>query len=138
MSRGRQRSPASRVKKDRAQNAQKSSTLEQTEPKECGEIMKKVHDMGGRREEFGPIDRSDHQVEDWERLADAVNIVLNAKGHKTTDEMRRAIESLDGYREMGYYERWAAAAELLVVEKGLLTKEEIDGRAAELEQRWRG
>jgi hypothetical protein len=138
MSRGRQRSPASRVKKDRAQNAQKSSTLEQTEPKECGEIMKKVHDMGGRREEFGPIDRSDHQVEDWERVADAVNIVLNAKGHKTTDEMRRAIESLEGYREMGYYERWAAAAELLVVEKGLLTKEEIDARAAELEQRWRG
>jgi hypothetical protein len=138
MSRGRQRSPASRVKKDRAQNAQKSSTLEQTEPKECGEIMKKVHDMGGRREEFGPIDRSDHQVEDWERVADAVNIVLNAKGHKTTDEMRRAIESLDGYREMGYYERWAAAAELLVVEKGLLTKEEIDARAAELQQRWRG
>jgi Nitrile hydratase beta subunit len=138
MSRGHQRSPASRVKKDRAQNAQKSSTLEQTEPKECGEIMKKVHDMGGRREEFGPIDRSDHQVEDWERVADAVNIVLNAKGHKTTDEMRRAIESLDGYREMGYYERWAAAAELLVVEKGLLTKDEIDARAAELEQRWRG
>jgi hypothetical protein len=138
MSRGRQRSPASRVKKDRARNAQKSSTLEQTEPKECGEIMKKVHDMGGRREEFGPIDRSDHQVEDWERVADAVNIVLNAKGHKTTDEMRRAIESLEGYREMGYYERWAAAAELLVVEKGLLTKEEIDARAAELEQRWRG
>ena len=138
MSRGRQRSPASRVKKDRAQNAQKSSTLDQTEPKECGEIMKKVHDMGGKREEFGPIDRSDHQVEDWERVADAVNIVLNAKGHKTTDEMRRAIESLDGYREMGYYERWAAAAELLVVEKGLLTKEEIDARAAELEQRWRG
>lgn len=138
MSRGRKRSPASRVKKDRARNAQKSSTLEQTEPKGCGEIMKKVHDMGGRREEFGPIDRSDHQVEDWERVADAVNIVLNAKGHKTTDEMRRAIESLDGYREMCYYERWAAAAELLVVEKGLLTKEEIDARAAELEQRWRG
>ena len=94
--------------------------------------------MGGRREEFGPIDRSDHQVEDWERLADAVNIVLNAKGHKTTDEMRRAIESLDGYREMGYSERRAAAAELLVVEKGLLTREEVDARADEIEQRWRG
>jgi hypothetical protein len=100
------------------------------------EIMKKIHDMGGRREEFGPIDRSDHQIEDWERLADAVNYVLNAKGHKTTDEMRRAIESLDGYKEMGYYERWAAAAELLAVEKGLLTKEEVDARAAELERSW--
>jgi hypothetical protein len=98
--------------------------------------MHKVHDMGGKREEFGPIDRSGHQVEDWERLADAVNYVLNAKGHKTTDEMRRAIESLEEYKEMSYYERWAAAAELLVVEKGLLAKEEIDARAAELKRRW--
>ena len=98
--------------------------------------MHKVHDMGGKREEFGPIDRSGHQVEDWERLADAVNYVLNAKGHKTTDEMRRAIESFEEYKEMSYYERWAAAAELLVVEKGLLAKEEIDARAAELERRW--
>jgi hypothetical protein len=80
--------------------------------------MKKVHDMGGRREEFGPVDRKEHEVEDWERLADAVNYVLNAKGHKTTDEMRRAIEGLEDYREMSYYERWAAAAEMLVVEKG--------------------
>ncbi len=98
--------------------------------------MKKVHDMGGRREEFGPVDRKQHEVEDWERLADAVNYVLNAKGHKTTDEMRRAIESLEDYREMSYYERWAAAAEMLVVEKGLLTQEEIDERAAALERRW--
>ena len=98
--------------------------------------MKQVHDMGGRHEDFGPIDRSGQQIEDWERLADAVNYVLNAKGYKTTDEMRRAIESLDEYKEMGYYERWAAAAELLVVEKGLLTKEEVDTRTAELERRW--
>ena len=98
--------------------------------------MKQVHDMGGRHEDFGPIDRSGQQIEYWERLADAVNYVLNAKGYKTTDEMRRAIESLDEYKEMGYYERWAAAAELLVVEKGLLTKEEVDTRTADLERRW--
>jgi hypothetical protein len=98
--------------------------------------MKKVHDVGGRREDFGPVNRTEHEVEDWEKLADAVNYVLNAKGYKTTDEMRRAIESLEGYREMGYYERWAAAAELLAVEKGLLTKQEVDERAAELERRW--
>ena len=98
--------------------------------------MSGVHDMGGRREEFGPIDRGQHELEDWERLADAVNYVLNAKGHKTTDEMRRAIEGLEDYREMSYYERWAAAAETLVVEKGLLSQEEIDERAATLERRW--
>ena len=98
--------------------------------------MPDVHDMGGRREEFGSVDREQHDLEDWERLADAVNYVLNAKGHKTTDEMRRAIESLRDYREMSYYERWAAAAEKLVVEKGLLTQEEINERAAALERRW--
>jgi hypothetical protein len=100
--------------------------------------MSGVHDVGGRPEEFGAVDKSQHELEDWERLADAVNYVLNAKGHKTTDEMRRAIESLEDYREMGYYERWAAAAEMLVVEKGLLTREEIDQRAAALEKRWSG
>ena len=92
--------------------------------------------MGGRRGEFGPVDLEQHELEDWERLADAVNYVLNAKGHKTTDEMRRAIESLEAYREMSYYARWAAAAETLVIEKGLLTREEIDERAAALERRW--
>jgi hypothetical protein len=91
--------------------------------------------MGGSP--AGPVERDQHEVEDWERLADAVNYVLNQKGHKTTDEMRRAIEGLEGYREMGYYERWAAAVELLAVEKGLLTKEEVDERAALLEGRWR-
>ncbi len=101
--------------------------------------MSGLHDMGGRREEFGgPVEKGQHELEDWERLADAVNFVLNAKGYKTTDEMRRAIEGLEDYREMGYYERWAAAAELLAVEKGLLTRREIDERAAELEERWSG
>ena len=99
--------------------------------------MSGVHDMGGRRDEFGPIDRSQHKLEDWERLADAVNYVLNAKGHKTTDEMRRAIEGLEDYAGMSYYERWAAAAEGLAVEKGLLTPEEINERASAIERRWR-
>ena len=94
--------------------------------------------MGGRRGEFGPVDRREHELADWEHLADAINYVLNAKGHKTTDEMRRAIEAMPDYREMSYYERWAAAAETLAVEKGLLTREEVDERAASLEARWDG
>ena len=61
--------------------------------------MSGVHDMGGRCEEFGPIDRSQHEVEDWKRLADAGNYVLNVKGHKSTDEMLRVIECLEVYIE---------------------------------------
>jgi hypothetical protein len=98
--------------------------------------MTGVHDMGGSP--GGPIDKSQHEIEDWERLADAINIALGIKGLQTTDELRRAIESLENYRELSYYERWAAAAEKLLVEKGILTREEIDERAAEIERRWGG
>ena len=96
--------------------------------------MSGVHDMGGSP--GGPIDRDQHEVEDWERLADAINSALGARGLQTTDELRRAIESLENYRDLSYYERWTAATEKLLVEKNILTREEIDERAAEIERRW--
>ena len=86
----------------------------------------------------GSIDRSQHEVEDWERLADAISSALGKEGLYTTDEHRRAIESLEVYRDLSYYERWVAATEKLLVEKEILTAEEIDERAAEIERRWAG
>jgi hypothetical protein len=77
-----------------------------------------------------------HEVEDWERLADAINGALGAKGLQSTDELRRAIESLEDYRDLSYYERWVAATEKLLVEKGVLSSNEIDERAAEIRHRW--
>jgi hypothetical protein len=98
--------------------------------------MSGVHDMGGSP--GGPIDRTQHEVEDWERLADAINGALGARGLQSTDELRRAIESLENYRDLSYYERWVAATEKLLVEKGVLSSEEIDERAAEIRHRWDG
>jgi nitrile hydratase beta subunit-like protein len=98
--------------------------------------MTGVHDMGGSP--GGPVHKSQHETEDWERLADAVNIALGIKGLKTTDEHRRAMESLENYRELGYYERWVAATEKLLVEKGILTRKEVDERSAEIKRRWGG
>ena len=86
----------------------------------------------------GPIDRSQHEVEDWERLADAINGALGAKGLQSTDELRRSIESLEEYRELSYYERWVAATEKLLIEKDVLSSDEIDERAAEIRRRWEG
>jgi Nitrile hydratase beta subunit len=95
-----------------------------------------VHDLGGSP--GGPVDKSQHEVEDWERLADAITIVLDIKGIKTTDEHRRAQESLppEEYERLSYYERWVAATETLLIEKDILTREEIDERSAEIERRW--
>jgi nitrile hydratase len=92
--------------------------------------------MGGSP--AGPVDKGQHEVEDWERLADAINGALGAKGLQITDELRRAIESLEDYRDLSYYERWVAATEKLLVQKGVLSSDEIDERAAEIERRWNG
>ena len=86
----------------------------------------------------GPIDRGQHEVEDWERLADAINSALGGKGLQTTDELRKSIESLEDYLELSYYERWVAATEKLLVEKGVLSGAEIDERVAEIQHRWDG
>lgn len=96
--------------------------------------MSGPHDLGGAP--GGPIGKGQHEIQDWERLADALNAVLGQKGIKTTDEHRRAQESLPDYADLGYYERWTAANEELLVEKGILTREEIDAKAAELAKRW--
>lgn len=95
------------------------------------------HDVGGLPV-AGPIDQSQHELSDWEILADAVNQALGAKGIKRTDEMRRAREEMDAaaYRDMTYYERWIASIEAILVEKNILTTEEIDRKLAEFDSRW--
>ena len=98
--------------------------------------MPKVHDRGGWPNE-DPIDRSEHMLMDWEVRVDSLHMVLGAKGIRTTDEMRRAIESLelDKYESLSYYEKWTAALEILMLEKGILKTAEIDHKMDELSQR---
>lgn len=86
----------------------------------------------------GPVDKNQHEVEDWERLADAISSALGAKGFYSTDQHRRAIESLENYRDLSYYERWIAATEKLLVEKSIITGDEVDEKAAEIQRRWGG
>lgn len=96
--------------------------------------MPKVHDRGGWPNEE-PIDPADHVTMDWELRVDALHRVLGQKGIRTTDEMRRAIESLplEQYEALSYYERWTAALETLLVEKGILSTTEIDAKMSEPE-----
>ena len=94
--------------------------------------MPKVHDRGGWPNE-DPIDRSEHVLMDWEVRVDALHMVLGAKGVRTTDEMRRAIESLElaKYESLSYYEKWTAALEILMLEKGILDSHDIDRKMDE-------
>ncbi|HEY1371259.1 MAG TPA: nitrile hydratase [Candidatus Binatia bacterium] len=96
------------------------------------------HDIGGSERDAGPIDRGEHALEDWEILADAVNQALGVVGVKRTDELRRAREEMDSelYRSLKYYERWIASMETILIEKKILTREEIDRRMGEFDKKW--
>jgi nitrile hydratase len=95
-------------------------------------MERRVHDRGGWPD-AGPIDRTDHVYSMWERRADAIRGVLGAKQIIRTDELRRAVESIEPrqYEQLSYYERWIVAIEALLVEKGLLTRAEIDRKMDE-------
>ena len=79
---------------------------------------------------MAPIDRSEHELADWEALMDAIVGALGAHGVMNVDELRRAIESMEpeAYESASYYERWLFAAETILEEKGVLAAGELDAR----------
>ena len=92
--------------------------------------MRHVHDRGGWAD-AGPIERAEHDYAMWEKRTDAMLRLLTRDRHIIrVDELRRAIESIPpkNYETMSYYERWITAIEALIIEKGLLSREEIDRR----------
>ena len=99
--------------------------------------MARTHDMGGRPTEEA-LNVHEHALADWEVVADAVAQALGARGIRTTDESRRAMEDMpaEDYLTLSYYERWVRGTEQLLVEKGLLATDEIDRKMAELEETW--
>ena len=93
--------------------------------------------MGGRPTDE-PLNTQEHALADWEAIADAVTVALGIKGLRRTDESRRAMEDMpaDDYLALSYYERWVRGTEQLLVEKGILSTEEIDRKMAQLEAVW--
>ena len=108
-----------------------------TDAREGDEPMPNPHDVGGLPTDE-PIDRGEHEWADWERHTAAVVGAVRSRGLMTVDEMRRGIEALppDEYEALSYYERWAASLETILVEKGVVSSEEVDGKVNSLQERW--
>ena len=90
-----------------------------------------VHDRGAWPTDT-LIDRSEHELADWELLTDALVSALAGEGLMNVDEMRRGIESMppDEYERASYFERWLFSVETILVEKGVLAPGELDQRLA--------
>ena len=96
----------------------------------------KPHDLGGLS--APEIDHRDPDYEIWEKRIDALLVLLSgSKKLIRVDELRRGIESLgrEAYDELSYYERWIASISKILVEKNILTQQEINQRTKEIEQR---
>lgn len=88
-----------------------------------------VHDRGAWPTD-APIDRTEHELADWEVLTDALVHSLAGEGLMNVDELRRGIESMppDAYERASYYERWLYSIETILTEKGVLAAGELDAR----------
>jgi nitrile hydratase len=86
--------------------------------------MSRINDVGGMHG-FGPIDtEADAGTfhHEWEARVFAVNFLLMKAGVYNLDEFRDAIERMEParYLDASYYEKWLAAIERLLAEKGAL------------------
>jgi hypothetical protein len=67
-------------------------------------------------------------------------VLLSRQKLLRVDELRRQIEGLppDAYETMSYYERWIAAITRVLLERGVLTSDELGRRMAEVRARGGG
>ncbi|MEJ7670251.1 MAG: nitrile hydratase subunit beta [Casimicrobiaceae bacterium] len=98
--------------------------------------MNGVHDMGGLQN-FGPIlpeQREPPFHHEWERRAFGLTLAMAGAGMWNLDQARAARESLPPARYLAssYYRIWLDALSKLMLERGLVTFEELaDGRLRE-------
>lgn len=95
--------------------------------------MDGMHDLGGRQG-FGPV-RYTHDArpfhERWEVRANSLYVFAVRRGLFNMDEYRHAIERMEPrhYLTASYYERSLTSLATLLVEKGIVTRDELEERA---------
>ena len=94
-----------------------------------------VHDMGGLP--AGAVEPAEHDYALWEKRVDALLVLLTRKGLMTVDELRRNIESLglDAYDKMSYYERWIYSITQTLIQRGVISIDELGRKMAEAQAR---
>lgn len=99
--------------------------------------MNGIHDLGGM-DGFGRIEAEENEPvfhEAWEGHAVAISGLSMAAGVYNVDEIRHAIERIPPaqYLATSYYEHWILGFETLLVEKGAISRHELQQRWAKLE-----
>lgn len=93
--------------------------------------MNGIHDLGGMHG-MGAVVTEENEPpfhHEWERRAFSFFASLFVGGHFNVDMFRHAIERMNPahYLEESYYEHWMHAFETLLLEKGVITLDELSG-----------
>ena len=99
--------------------------------------MPNAHDQGENPADES-IDQTEHEFADWENRTHVMVEALREEGIIYTEELRAGIDALpsDLQESLSYYETWSASVEHLLVEKSIISTEEIDSRVREMDERW--
>ena len=94
------------------------------------------HDMGGLP--AGKVEPTEHAYADWEQRIDALVMLMRRHG-LTVDESRKNIEALppEQYERMSYYERWIASLAQTLLQRGVITSDELGKKILEVQNRGR-
>lgn len=96
--------------------------------------MNGAHDLGGKHG-YGPVDQSQQQnfVHEWEEKVFAMTLACGMLGQWNLDQSRFSRERADPveYLAGSYYEHWLHGLEILLVEHGLITEQELRTGIAE-------
>jgi hypothetical protein len=98
-------------------------------------IRRGANDLGGLPAE--PIVISDHELLPWEKRCHALLDVLAENRVVNTEEKRRGIDDLGSelLGKLTYYEKWVLAASNVLMQKGVLTSDEIAQRVEAVQDR---
>jgi Nitrile hydratase beta subunit len=93
------------------------------------------NDIGGR--ESGPIAITDHELLPWEKRCHALLDILDVHKIVNTEEKRRGVEELGSEMigKLGYYERWIVSAVNVLLQKRIVTPDEIARKTEEVAAR---
>ena len=99
--------------------------------------MRAYHDLGGLP--GGPVDRAEHEAALWEKRVHAMLNLLADRKVLSVDELRHGIETLGEaeYQRLSYYQRWIESIARALVQRGVLTTDELGRKLADVEARER-
>jgi hypothetical protein len=97
------------------------------------------HDIGG--EPAGPVPQQELPWLHWEKQVEAVRNLLGDGTRRiiSLDELRRGFESfgIEKYKSLSFYRRRLEAMIDILIEKGVVTREELEKEIEAVRAKWK-